>query len=67
MTGIFENSLKVEDLPIQSPIPLSKSFRYFLVTQEEVSSSDGKGASVGLATCSVGFYENNSNKINSLF
>jgi hypothetical protein len=53
ITGIFENHSKVEDLPIQSPIPLSKTFPYFVVTQEEVSSTDGKGASVGLATCSV--------------
>jgi hypothetical protein len=52
-TGIFENRSKVEDLPIQSPTPLSKSFPYFMVVQEEVSSTDGKGASVGLATCSV--------------
>ncbi|CAF3064750.1 unnamed protein product [Rotaria socialis] len=51
-TNLFENRSKVEDLPIQSPIPLSKSFRYFIITQEEVSSTDGKGASVGLATCS---------------
>jgi hypothetical protein len=52
-TGIFENRLKAEDLPIQSPIPLSKTFPYFIVTQHEISPSDGKGASVGLATCSV--------------
>jgi hypothetical protein len=52
-TGIFENHSKIEDLPIQSPTPLSKSFPYFIVVQEEVSSTDGKGASVGLATCSV--------------
>ena len=52
-TAIFENRSKVEDLPIQSPTPLCKSFPYFVVTQEEVSSTDGKGASVGLATCSV--------------
>ena len=53
ISGIFENRTKAEDLPIQSPIPLSKTFPYFIVTQEEVSSKDGKGASVGLATCSV--------------
>ena len=52
-SGIFENSAKAEDLPIQSPVPLSKEFPYFLVTQEEVSPKDGKGASVGLATLSV--------------
>jgi hypothetical protein len=52
-TNIFENRLKVEDLPIQSPIPLSKTFPYFIVTQQEISSNDGKGASIGLATCSV--------------
>lgn len=52
-TGFFENRSKLEDLPVQSPIPLGKSFRYFVVTQQEVSSADGKGASVGLATCSV--------------
>lgn len=52
-TGIFENRTKVEDLPLQSPIPLSKTFPCFLVTQHEITSSDGKGASVGLATCSV--------------
>ena len=52
-TGFFENRSKLEDLPVQSPIPLSKSFRYFVVTQQEVSLSEGKGASVGLATCSV--------------
>ncbi|CAF3406424.1 unnamed protein product [Rotaria sp. Silwood1] len=51
-TGYFENRAKVEDLPIQSPIPLSKSFCYFIVTQEELSPTDGKGASVGLATYS---------------
>ncbi|CAF3928592.1 unnamed protein product [Rotaria magnacalcarata] len=51
-TNVFENRSKVEDLPIQSPIPLSKSFRYFIITQKEVSSTDGKGASAGLATCS---------------
>ncbi|CAF4058119.1 unnamed protein product [Rotaria sordida] len=51
-TGFFENRAKIEDLPIQSPIPLSKSFRYFIVIQEELSPIDGKGASVGLATCS---------------
>jgi hypothetical protein len=52
-TGFYENRSKLEDLPVQSPIPLSKSFRYFVVTQEEVSPTDGKGASVGLATFSV--------------
>ncbi|CAF2557981.1 unnamed protein product [Rotaria sp. Silwood2] len=51
-TGFFENHAKVEDLPIQSPIPLSKSFRYFIVKQDDLSPTDGKGASVGLATCS---------------
>ena len=51
--GIFENPSKVEDLPIQSPTPLSKTFPYFVVIQQEVSPTDGKGASVGLATCSV--------------
>lgn len=52
-TGYFENRSKLEDLPVQSPTPLGKSFRYFVVTQQEVSPTDGKGASVGLATCSV--------------
>jgi hypothetical protein len=52
-TGFFENRSKLEDLPVQSPIPLGRSFRYFVVTQQEVSPTDGKGASVGLATCSV--------------
>lgn len=52
-TGFFENRSKLEDLPVQSPIPLGKSFRYFVVTQQEVAHADGKGASVGLATCSV--------------
>jgi len=52
-TGYFENRSKLEDLPVQSPIPLGKSFPYFVVTQQEVSPVDGKGASVGLATCSV--------------
>ena len=52
-SGLFENRSKLEDLPVQSPIPLGKSFRYFVVTQHEVSPADGKGASVGLATCSV--------------
>ena len=52
-SGLFENRSKLEDLPVQSPIPLGKSFRYFVVTQHEVSPMDGKGASVGLATCSV--------------
>lgn len=52
-TRFFENRSKLEDLPVQSPTPLSKSFRYFVVTQQEVSANDGKGASVGLATCSV--------------
>ena len=52
-TGLFENRSKLEDLPVQSPIPLGKKFRYFIVTQQEISSTDGKGASVGLATCSV--------------
>ena len=52
-TGIFENRSKLDDLPVQSPIALSKSFRSFILTQEEVSSIDGKGASVGLATFSV--------------
>lgn len=52
-TGLFENRSKLEDLPVQSPVPLGKSFRYFVVTQQEVSPIDGKGASVGLATCSV--------------
>ncbi len=61
-TGIFENRAKVEDLPIQSPIPLSKTFCYFVVTQEEVSPTDGKGASVGLATCSVRLYKLNTEK-----
>ncbi|CAF0900115.1 unnamed protein product [Rotaria sp. Silwood1] len=51
-TGLFENRSKLEDLPVQSPIPLGKKFRYFVVTQQEVSLTDGKGASVGLATCS---------------
>ncbi|CAF1377156.1 unnamed protein product, partial [Didymodactylos carnosus] len=50
-TTYFENPSKLEDLPVQSPIPLGKSFRYFVVTQQDVLSS-GKGASVGLATCS---------------
>jgi len=57
-TGFFENRSKLEDLPVQSPIPLGKSFRYFVVTQQEVSVTDGKGASVGLATCSVRVYKN---------
>ena len=61
-TGFFENNSKLEDLPVQSPVPLGKSFQYFVVTQQEVSPTDGKGASVGLATCSVWllvfFYEN---------
>ncbi len=52
-SGYFENRSKLEDLPVQSPTPLGKSFRYFVVTQQEVSPTDGKGASVGLATCSV--------------
>lgn len=52
-SGLFENRSKLEDLPVQSPVPLSKSFRYFVVTQHEVSHGEGKGASVGLATCSV--------------
>ena len=52
-TGFFENRSKLEDLPVQSPTPLGKSFRHFVVTQQEVSPTDGKGASVGLATCSV--------------
>jgi hypothetical protein len=52
-TSLFENRSKLEDLPVQSPIPLGKNFRYFVVTQQEVSPTDGKGASVGLATCSV--------------
>ena len=52
-TAFFENRSKLEDLPVQSPTPLGKSFRYFVVTQQEVSPTDGKGASVGLATCSV--------------
>lgn len=51
-SGLFENRSKLEDLPVQSPVPLSKSFRYFVVTQHEVSHGEGKGASVGLATCS---------------
>ena len=52
-SALFENRSKLEDLPIQSPIPLGKSFQYFTVTQEEVSPTDGKGASVGLTTFSV--------------
>ncbi|CAF4314700.1 unnamed protein product, partial [Adineta steineri] len=51
-TGYFENLSKVPDSSIQSPVSLCKSFSYFIVTQEEVSSLDGKGASVGLATFS---------------
>ncbi|CAF1096486.1 unnamed protein product [Adineta steineri] len=51
-TGYFENLSKIPDSSIQSPISLCKSFSYFIVTQEEVSSLDGKGASVGLATFS---------------
>ncbi|CAF5211504.1 unnamed protein product, partial [Rotaria magnacalcarata] len=51
-TLLFENRSKLEDLPVQSPVPLGKNFRYFVVTQQEVSPTDGKGASVGLATCS---------------
>jgi hypothetical protein len=66
-TNIFENRGKVEDLPIQSPIPLSKTFCYFVVTQEEVSPTDGKGASVGLATCSVRFYKFTYQKLDCLF
>jgi len=60
-TGFFENRSKLEDLPVQSPIPLGKSFRYFVVTQQEVSLTDGKGASVGLATCSVRKYKKQKN------
>ncbi len=66
-TGFFENHSKAEDLPIQSPISLSKSFPYFVVTQEEVSPTDGKGASIGLATCSVRLYLLYSDYINCLF
>lgn len=52
-TQMFENPSRLEDLPVQSPVPLGKTFRYFVVTQQEVSATDGKGASVGLATYSV--------------
>ncbi|UJR28669.1 hypothetical protein I4U23_009898 [Adineta vaga] len=51
-TGFFENPSRLEDLPVQAPVPLGKTFRYFVVTQQEVSATDGKGASVGLATYS---------------
>lgn len=55
-SGTFENRSKLEDLPIQSPIPLGKSFHCFIVTQQEVSPTDGKGASVGLTTFSVCYF-----------
>jgi hypothetical protein len=62
--GIFENRSKAEDLPIQSPVPLSQTFPCFIVTQEEISSNDGKGASVGLATYSVKLLKNINSKNN---
>lgn len=41
---------------------MSKSFQCFIVTQHEVSTTDGKGAGVGLATFSVRLFKQDSNK-----
>lgn len=47
----FENVIKGEDMPLQSSISLSKSHPQYKCVQVDVS-SDGKGASVGIASCS---------------
>lgn len=66
-SGLFENHSKLENLPIQSSITLSKSFPYYIITQQEVSPTDGKGASIGLTTCSVRFYTSIYYSINHIF
>ena len=47
----FENLQKIEDMPVQSVVPLSKTFPHYKCIQMEVS-NDGQGASVGIASCS---------------
>jgi hypothetical protein len=49
--NLFENLNKIDDLPIQSPIALSKSFPHYKCIQLEVS-NDGQGSAVGIASCS---------------
>ena len=49
--NVFENSQKVDDMPLQSPISLSKAFPHYKCVQLEVS-ADGQGSAVGIASCS---------------
>lgn len=47
----FENSEKIEDLPLQSSISLSKMHPQYRCIQLDVS-HEGQAASVGIASCS---------------
>ena len=47
----YRNLQKTEDMPLQSPVPLSREYPYYESIQLEVSEK-GQGASVGIASCS---------------
>ncbi len=47
----YENLQNIEDMPLQSTLPLSKSCSHYKCIQMEVS-NEGQGASVGIASCS---------------
>ena len=50
-SGEYENVLKAEDMPLQSPVPLSMKNPFYECIQLDVSEK-GQGASVGIASCS---------------
>lgn len=47
----YRNLQKTEDMPLQSPVPLSREYPYYESILLEVSDK-GQGASVGIASCS---------------
>ena len=49
--GVYENSAKIEDMSLQNPNPLSRTYPQYKCAQLDVSPS-GQGASVGIASCS---------------
>lgn len=49
--GEYLNIQKTEDMPLQSPVSLSKSYPFYESTQLEISEK-GQGVSVGIASCS---------------
>jgi hypothetical protein len=47
----YENINSLEDMSIQSPVPLSRTHPFYECIQLDVSDK-GQGASVGIASCS---------------